>query len=208
MTTRIILIALTSAAVIAGAAGCGKSSGPTSTPTPTSSGTASAQSPATTPPPGAAPSTAAAPSTTAAQSAAGATRDPCELLNPTIAKQFAGDDAERQLMVDSNPPLPVGDTACFYQGSSRSVFFSIDPVPTDPSAPVNHFHVIAPQNAIPGHGYTAYWFGPGQSVYVVKNGLLLNFQVQDNPGSPRPRSVDELKADDIKLADQIVPRVS
>jgi len=201
MTTRIILIALTSAAVVAGAAGCSKSSGPTPAPTPTSSGTASAQSSAAAPPPGAAQSTAAA------QSAAGTTRDPCELLNATIAKQFAGDDAERQLTVDSHPPLPVGDTACFYQGSSRSVFFSINPMPTDPNAPVNHFHVIQPQNQIPGLGYAAYWFGPGQSVNVVKNGLLLNFQVQDNPGSPRARSVDELKADDIKLADQIVPRV-
>jgi len=120
MTTRIILIALTSAAVVAGAAGCSKSSGPTPAPTPTS---------------------------------------------------------------------------------------SINPMPTDPNAPVNHFHVIQPQNQIPGLGYAAYWFGPGQSVNVVKNGLLLNFQVQDNPGSPRARSVDELKADDIKLADQIVPRV-
>jgi hypothetical protein len=195
MTARIILIALTGAAVIAGAAGCGKSSGPASTPTPTSSGKASAQS------------TAAAPSTTAAQPAAGTTRDPCELLSPTIAKQFAGDDAVRQLTADSNPPLPVGDTACYYQGGSRSVFFSIDPMPTDPDAPVNHFHVIQPQNQIPGQGYTAYWFGQGVSAYVVKNGLLLNFQVQDNPGLPGARSVDQLKADDIKLADQIVPRV-
>jgi hypothetical protein len=40
----------------------------------------------------------------------------------------------------------------------------------------------------------------------VKDGLLLNFNVQDNPGSPSARSVDELKADDIKLADEIVPR--
>src|SRR6202007_785741 len=195
MTTRIILIALTGAAIVAGAAGCSKSSGPTSTSTPTSSGTASAQS------------SAAAPSTTAAQSTAGTTRDPCELLSPTIAKQFAGDDAERQMTVDSNPPLPVGDTACFYQGGSRSVFFSINPMPTDPDAPVNHFQVIQPQNEIPGHGYAAYWFGPGQSVYVVKDGTLLDFKVQDNPGAPHARSVDELKADDMKLADQIVPRV-
>lgn len=206
MTARIMLIALTSAAVIAAAAGCGKSRGPTATPTPTSSGTASAQSSAA-PPPSAAQSTAAAPSTTAAQSTAGTTRDPCELLSPTIAKQFAGDDAERQLTVDSNPPLPVGDTACFYQGSTRSVFFSINPMPTDSAAPVNHFHVIQPQNEIPAQGYAAYWFGPGQSVYVVKDGLLLDFKAQDNPGSPHARSVDELKADDIKLADQIVPRV-
>jgi hypothetical protein len=195
MTTRTILIALTSAGLIAGSAGCGKSSSPASTPTPTPSGTASPQP------------TAAAPSTTAAQSAAGTTREPCELLSETVAKQFAGDDAQRQLTVDSNPPLPVGDTACFYLGSSRSVFFSINPMPTDPNAPVNHFHVIQPQNQIPGPAYAAYWFGPGESVNVVKDGLLLDFKVQDNPGSPRPRSVDELKADDIKLADQIVPRV-
>ena len=195
MTTRIILIAFASAAAIAGAAGCSKSSGPTSTPTPTSVGTASAQS-------------SAAPSTTAALSTAGTKREPCELLSPTVAKQFAGDDAQRQLTVDSNPPIPVGDTACFYQGSNRSVFFSINPMPTDPSAPVNHFHVIQPQNEIPGPAYAAYWFGPGESVYVVKDGLLLDFKVQDNPGSPGARSVDELKADDTKLADQIVPRVS
>jgi hypothetical protein len=201
MTTRIILIALTSAAVIVVAAGCSKSSGPTSTPTPTSLSTASTQSSSA-----ALPST-AAPSTGAAQSTAATTREPCDLLSPTIAKQFAGDDAQRQLTVDSNPPLPVGDTACFYQGSNRSVFFSINPMPTAPNAPVNHFHVIQPQNEIPGHAYAAYWFGPGESVYVVKDGLLLDFKVQDNPGSPNPRSIEDLKADDMKLADQIVPRV-
>jgi hypothetical protein len=189
MTTRIILIAFTSATLIAGSTGCTKSTGPTSTPTPTSLGTASAQPTAT------------------AQSTAGITRAPCELLSETIAKQFAGDDAQRQLTADSNPPLPVGDTACFYQGSSRSVFFSINPMPTDPSAPVNHFHVIQPQNQIPGPAYAAYWFGPGESVYVVKEGLLLDFKVQDNPGLPSPRSIEQLKADDIRLADQIVPRV-
>lgn len=86
------------------------------------------------------------------------------------------------------------------------MFFSINPTPTDPNAPVNHFNVIQPQNEIAGHAYAAYWFGPGESVYVVKDGLLLNFNVQDNPGSPSARSVDELKADDIKLADEIVPR--
>ena len=41
MTARITLIALTGAAVIAGAAGCGKSGGPASTPTPTPSNNAS-----------------------------------------------------------------------------------------------------------------------------------------------------------------------
>jgi hypothetical protein len=87
------------------------------------------------------------------------------------------------------------------------VFFSIAPMPTDPNAPVNHFHVIEPQNEIPGRAYQAYWFGPGESLEVVKDGLLLNFKVQDNPGSPGARTVEDLKADDIKLADQIVPGI-
>jgi hypothetical protein len=42
---------------------------------------------------------------------------------------------------------------------------------------------------------------------VVKDALLLNFKVQDNPGSPGARTVEVLKADDIKLADQIVPGI-
>lgn len=138
----------------------------------------------------------------------GSSRQPCELLSPPLANAFAGDDAQRQLSLDSTPPIPVGDHACFYKGGQRSVFFSIDTLPTDPDAPVNHFHVIRPENRIADLPYEAYWFAAGESMVVVKNGFLLGFKVSDNPGSPSGHIDQGRKADDIKLADEIIPRVA
>lgn len=46
-------------------------------------------------------------------------------------------------------------------------------MPTDPTAPVNHFHVIAPENRVDGVDYEAYWFGTGESLVAVKDGLLI-----------------------------------
>jgi hypothetical protein len=114
--------------------------------------------------------------TSPAPLSAGPTRVPCELLSPSVAKAFAGDDAQRQLSLDSNPPLPVGDHACFYQGSTRFVYFSINTLPSDPRAP-------------------------------VKNGLLLNFKVSDIPVLPGTQINQDRKAEDIKLADLIVAEV-
>lgn len=137
----------------------------------------------------------------------GSTRQPCELLSPPLAKTFAGDDAQRQLSLGSTPPIPVGDHACFYKGGQRSVLFSINTLPTDPDASVKHFHVIRPENRIADLPYEAYWFAAGESLVVVKNGLLLGFKVSDNPASPGAHINQDRKADDIKLADEIVPRV-
>jgi hypothetical protein len=138
----------------------------------------------------------------------GSTRQPCELLSPPVAKPFAGEDAQRQLSLDSTPPIPVGDHACFYKGGRRSVLFSIDALPADPDAPVNHFHVIRPENRIADLPYEAYWFAAGESLVVVKNGLLLGFKISDNPASPGAHGDQGRKADDIELADEIVPRVA
>jgi len=136
--------------------------------------------------------------TTPAQASAGPTREPCELLSPSIAKTFAGDDAQRQ---------PWGDSGCFYKGSTRSVQFTISPWPAGPDAPVNHFDAIRPENRIPGLPYEAYWFAPGGSLVVVKNDLLLGFRVSDDPFAPNAQINQHRKAEDIELADQIVPRV-
>ena len=58
-----------------------------------------------------------------------------------------------------------------------------------------------------GLAYKAYWFAPADSLVVIKNGLLLEFRVSDNPGSPGAQINQDRKAEDIKLADEIVPRV-
>ncbi|MUL83715.1 MULTISPECIES: hypothetical protein [unclassified Mycolicibacterium] len=127
------------------------------------------------------------------------TRVPCELLTPALARQFAGADVQQQ---------PSGDTVCTYTGATRSVSVSVNPLPTNPDAPVNHFSVIRPENQIPGVEYQAYWFAAASSVVVVKDGLLLEFRVSDNPMLPRAQIVQHRKAEDIRLADQIVPRVA
>jgi hypothetical protein len=127
------------------------------------------------------------------------TRVPCELLTPALAREFAGADAEHQ---------PSGNTVCTYTGAVRSVSVSVNSLPTDPDAPVNHFSVIRPENQIPGVRYRAYWFAAASSVVVVKEGLLLEFRVSDNPMFPQARIVQDRKAEDVRLADQIVPRVA
>jgi hypothetical protein len=72
---------------------------------------------------------------------------------------------------------------------------------------VNHFHVVRPENRIAGLPYDAYWFAAGQNLLVVKDGLLLGFKVSDNPFAPNAQINQVRKAEDIQLADQIVPRV-
>jgi len=128
-------------------------------------------------------------------------RPACELLTPPIAKTFAGNDAQRQLWLDSDPPRPLGDDSCFYTGDAGSVFVSINPVPTNPDAPVNHFRVLRPENAVPGVGYQAYWFAAGQSLVVVKAGLLLQVKVTG------AQADQEQRDSEIALADVIVPSV-
>jgi hypothetical protein len=123
---------------------------------------------------------------------------PCELLNPTLARQFAGADAIRQ---------PAPDTECVYRGSARTVSFAINPNSGDPSAPINHFGVLRPENQIPDLPYNAYWFAAGTSLVVVKDGLLLVFTLSDNPVFPTAQINQHRKTEDIALADQIVPRV-
>jgi hypothetical protein len=186
MTTRTTLITLTGAAMVAIVA-CSSNTPAAGPATLTVTAPASAV-PTTTPP--------AVPA---------ATRVPRELLTPAIAKAFAGEDAQRQLQLDSDPPLPVGDDACFYKGAAGSVMFTITPVPGDPDAPVNHFHTIRPENRIPGVAYEAYWFGAGESVVVVRNGLMLIFDVSGS--QPAGDDYQVLQDKDIKLADQIVQRV-
>ena len=66
---------------------------------------------------------------------------------------------------------------------------------------MNHFHVFTPSNEIPGLPFNAYRFGPGQSVVVVKDDLLLEFKVSNSQG------VEANWDDDVKLAEVVVPRV-
>jgi hypothetical protein len=173
---RNMLIVLGVAAVATGTAGCS---------TPSDSGPAAASTVTVTP----------------------TGNQPCELLTLAIAKKFAGDDAQRRLSYDdTDPPVPVGDPGCYYSGSTGSVEFRVGPVPDDPTAPVNHFHVIEPGNRDTDFPYAAYWFGPGVSLIVVKNGMMLTFKV-----SPRPDTGNldpATRAADTELANQIVPAVS
>lgn len=137
----------------------------------------------------------------------GLSRVPCELLTESIAKQFAGDDAKRQSTLDSSPKTQLGDDVCLYKSATRSVWLSINPVPTAGDGPLRHFHVIRPENRIPGPTYEAYWFAPGDSVVVIKNGLVLEFRVSDNPYSKGAQINQHRQAEDIRLADLIAPRV-
>src|SRR6201999_600100 len=106
MATRTTLFVVASAALAASLAACGTPNTPSQTAT---SATPAQPSPAI-----------------------GTTRVPCELLTPSIARQFVGDDAVRQQQFDSDPPLPVGDNACFYKGTEGSVILSISAMPGDP----------------------------------------------------------------------------
>ena len=131
------------------------------------------------------------------------TRQPCDLLTLEVAKKFVGEDAQRQLYYDARPPLPVGDTACYYTGATREIEVSIFPRPSDPTAPVNHFHVIRPDHRVDAVSYEAYWFGPGESIVAVKGGLLVSVKVAEIKGD----WTDQDRADDIELANLVVPQV-
>jgi hypothetical protein len=146
-------------------------------------------------------STTAAPS--AAPTTAALTRQPCDLLTPEVAKKYVGEDAQRQLAYDARPPVPVSDDACYYTGATREIEVSIFPRPSDPTAPVNHFNVIRPDNRVDALSYEAYWFGPGESIVAVKDGLLISVKVANIKGS----WTDQDRADDIELANLVVPRV-
>jgi hypothetical protein len=131
------------------------------------------------------------------------THRPCDLLTLEVAKKYVGDDAQRQLSYDSTPPVAVGDTGCYYTGDQRSVSVAVYPVPTNPTAPVNHFDVIRPDNRVEGVDYEAYWFGPGESLVAVKNGLLISVSVSNRLASQTDRD----RADDVELANLVVPHV-
>jgi hypothetical protein len=158
--------------------------------------TASSTAPSSTTPSSSAPPT-------ATPTSIALTRQPCDLLTPEVAKKYAGGDAQRQLAYEANPPVPVGDNACYYTGSTRSVSVEVFPVPTDPTAPVNHFQVIRPENRVEGVAYEAYWFAAGESLVAVKGGLLISVNVS-NRGAAQ---TDEDRADDVELANLVVPQV-
>src|SRR5262249_30752080 len=148
-----------SAAAIAGLSACHTPSSPSVTTTATAPPTSTTAASAT-------PSSTAsiAPSSATAPTSAGLTRQPCDLLTPEVAKKYVGEDAKRQLAYAANPPVSVGDDACYYTGATREIEVSIFPRPTDPTAPVNHFNVIRPDNRVDALSYEAYWFGPGESI--------------------------------------------
>ena len=140
----------------------------------------------------------------ATPSIATATQQPCDLLTPAVAKKYVGDNAQRQLTRDS-PPRRVGDDACYYTGDTRSVGVAIFPVPTDPTAPINHFGVIEPRNRIAGLSFDAYWFGPNESLVAVKDGLVISMSVETSHAGTW---TDQDRSDDLELANTIVPQVS
>jgi hypothetical protein len=190
MSTRNLAVALMGAAVITSVAACQTPSTPAVTTTPSSAAPSSTT-----------PSSSAPPTPTPTSIAL--TRQPCDLLTPEVAKKYVGDDAQRQLNYDSNPPVPVGDTACYYTGDKRAVTVDVYPVPTDPDAPINHFHVIQPENRVDGVAYEAYWFGPGESLVAVKDGLVISVNVSNRLAS----QTEQDRTDDIELANLIVPQV-
>jgi hypothetical protein len=185
-----LAIAVLGAAAITSVAACQTPSTPAVTTTPSSTAPSSTT-----------PSSSAPPSATPTSIAL--TRQPCDLLTPEVAKKYAGDDAQRQLTYESNPPVPVGDNACYYTGSTRSVSVEVAQVPTDPTAPVNHFHVIRPENRVEGVDYEAYWFAAGGSLVAVKDGFLISVNVS-NKGATQ---TDQDRTDDIDLANLVVPQV-
>lgn len=148
-------------------------------------------------------STSTTPSRTTATTTVALTRQACDLLTADVAKQYVGDGAQRQFSYDGHPPMPVGDGACYYKGDTREVEVSIRPRPTDPTAPINHFHVISPANRVDALGFEAYWFGPGESIVAPKDGLVITVKVANIKGDWS----DQDRADDVELANLVVPRV-
>ncbi|MHA7666932.1 hypothetical protein [Mycolicibacterium sp. HS_4_1] len=114
-----------------------------------------------------------------------------------------GDDAQRRFAYDGRPPVPVGDGACYYTGATREIEVSIHPRPTDPTAPINHFHVISPEKRVDALGFDAYWFGPGESIVAVKIGLVVSVKVANIKGDWS----DQDRADEIELANLVIPHV-
>ena len=203
--TRTWSTVLMNAAVVTALAACNSSTSAPVTTTvtapPVSSQSATAAPSSATPAP---PASSTAAKSSAAPSSVALTREPCDLLTQAVAKKYVGDDAQRQLTYgDTDPPVPVGDDACYYTGSTRSVSVEIFPVPTDPTAPVNHFSVIRPENRVEGVDYEAYWFAAGESLVAVKDGLLISVNVSKRTAS----QTDQDRADDIGLANLIVPQV-
>ena len=145
---------------------------------------------------------ATAPSVTTPTSAP-LTQQPCDVLTPALAEQFVGDDAERQFSYNVDPPVRVGDNSCLYTGATREIEVMIYPRPTNPTAPVNHFNVISPGNRVVELGFEAYWFGPGESIVAVKDGLLIQVKVANIKGSWTAQD----RADDVDLANLVVPQV-
>lgn len=199
MTSRKLLTALTTASVVAGTAACGASGTPpsTSTVTVTQSPSATPTSPATSSPPTSVTASSTAPTTAAL------TRQPCDLLTPELAAKYAREDVQRQSTYDSDPPIAVEDTSCYYKGNTREVSVDIYPRPTDPTAPINHFHVIRPDNRVNDVAYEAYWFAPAESLVAVKGDLLIGVKVA---GITTSQS-DQDRADEIELANLVVPQV-
>lgn len=175
MSARKLLPALIGAAAIAGIAACHSTTGPSSSTSPASVTPATAQP----------------------------TRQPCDLLTPDVAKKYVGADARRQLSYDARPPIPVPDTACYYTGATREIDVAIYPRPTDPTAPINHFHVIRPDNRVHALSFEAYWFGPGESIVAVKDRLVISVKV----ANIKSDWTDQDRADDISLANLVVPQV-
>ena len=205
MSAAIRLTALMGAAVIAAATACQTPSSPSVTTTVTAPPAATTTVRVSTATASATPSAtaSAAPSRTAAPTTAAQTTHPCDLLTPDVARKYVGDDAQRQFSYDGHPPVPVGDGACFYTGTTREIEVSIRPRPTDPTAPINHFHVISPDNRVDALGFEAYWFGPGESLVAVKDGLVVSVKVANIKGDWS----DQDRADDVELAKLVVPRV-
>lgn len=139
----------------------------------------------------------------AAPSSATPTHQPCDVLTPAVAEEYVGHGAERQFSYNVEPPVRVGDNSCLYTGATREIEVMIFPQPTNPTAPVNHFNVISPDNRIVELGFEAYWFGPGESIVAVKDGLLIQVKVANMKGSWS----EEDRADDIDLANLVVPQV-
>jgi len=60
-----------------------------------------------------------------------------------------------------------------------------------------------PAPVVDALSYEAYWFGPGESIVAVKDGLLISVKVANIKGS----WTDQDRVDDIELASLVVPRV-
>lgn len=200
MTTRTLLVTFISAVAITGISACHSPTTPPGTTTVTPSTTPASSAPINTS--SVAPSSATV-ATSPTPTTPALTRQPCDLLTPDVAKKYVGEDAQRQSTYDGHPPVPVSDDACYYTGATREIEVAIYPRPTDATAPINHFNVISPDNRVDALSFEAYWFGPGESIVAVSDGLVISVKVAKIRGS----WTDQDRADDIELANLVVPRV-